>query len=137
MITAEHKTWKKIIIQIRHSWGEFSENCQIELENTLDTFFKKQQRQVFRQIKTQLNAVLKCEKCNGTGLEGWQKNNEDYKWNNTDEFCDKCHGIGFINIDKKWLKSDELFICNRCNGFGCSKCEYTGIVSWIVHARGG
>lgn len=80
--------------------------------------------------------INKCEECNGTGLEGWKKINKIYKWNNSEDFCDKCQGVGFINFSKNWLKSYELFICDKCNGFGCSKCEYIGLVNWLSHARG-
>lgn len=80
--------------------------------------------------------INKCEECNNTGLEGWRKNNEVYEWDNTKDFCDKCQGVGFINVSKNWLKSYELFICTKCNGFGCNKCEYVGLINWISHARG-
>jgi len=80
--------------------------------------------------------INKCEECNGTGLEGWKKINEDYEWFNGKDFCNKCQGVGFVNFSKEWLTSDELYICNKCNGFGCSKCEYVGIVDWLAHARG-
>lgn len=81
-----------------------------------------------------------CKDCNGTGLFGVFENKETggfYAWNGTD-YCDKCHGVGFINIDNKFKSlTDELYICQSCGGVGCSKCNNTGLVDWIGNAMGG
>jgi len=80
-----------------------------------------------------------CKDCHGTGLGGVWKSSlggDDHGWD-PNNYCDKCYGVGFININKK-LKalSDEIFICNNCQGVGCSKCNLSGMVDWVANIMG-
>jgi len=83
-----------------------------------------------------------CKDCNGTGLSVtlYNKDSGDYGWNGTD-YCDRCYGVGFINInsiDSKFKSlTDSLYICSKCGGVGCSKCDYTGLVDWIKNVMVG
>lgn len=78
-----------------------------------------------------------CKNCGGTGLSGLFGNNGNYLWNGTD-YCDKCYGIGFINIDNKFNSlTDELYICQKCEGVGCDSCNNTGLVDWVGNTMGG
>lgn len=47
-------------------------------------------------------------------------------------FCDNCGGVGYIGIEKLYGQ----FVCRSCMGPGCPKCQFSGVVDWIVHARG-
>jgi len=83
------------------------------------------------------SGITSCDKCHGTGLGGvWESDVGERGWD-TYNYCDKCYGIGFIDfINKFSALSDEIFICNKCQGVGCNKCKYLGMVDWITHARG-
>jgi DnaJ-class molecular chaperone len=80
-----------------------------------------------------------CSTCKGTGLGGvWgDVDSGNCSWNGTD-YCDKCYGVGFINIDNKFRSlTDELFICQNCEGVGCNNCNHTGLVDWVGNVMGG
>lgn len=78
-----------------------------------------------------------CETCHGTGLGGvWENDSGDRGWD-TYNYCDVCHGIGYTDFTNKFSAlSDEIFICNKCQGVGCDQCDFLGMVDWITHARG-
>jgi len=79
-----------------------------------------------------------CKDCNGNGLGGvWKHENiDDYAWD-TSSYCETCYGVGFINFEKKYnALSDEVFICNKCQGVGCINCNGTGMVDWIGNIMG-
>lgn len=84
--------------------------------------------------------VYSCQKCRGTGLKGakYLYSEGGFSW--LGEECEGCKGLGVIpeeNLNEHIYEILESFFCSRCDGKGCSKCDNTGFVDWITHARGG
>ena len=80
--------------------------------------------------------LLKCKKCDATGLGGLIKLHKGgYSWDPT-QYCDKCHGVGFTGMRNLKTFDEKLFICGECNGVGCKECEHSGFTDWIAHAMG-
>jgi hypothetical protein len=80
--------------------------------------------------------LLKCKKCDGTGLGGIKKLHKGgYSWDPL-QYCDKCYGVGFLGMKNINTFDEKLFICGECNGVGCRYCDQTGFTDWIAHAMG-
>ncbi len=80
--------------------------------------------------------ILRCEKCEGTGCGGITKLLVGgYSWDPT-QYCNECHGVGFLGLRNLKTFDEKLFICGECNGVGCGECDQTGFTDWIAHAMG-
>jgi len=75
----------------------------------------------------------KCNRCAGTGLQGFSLMCEGgFYWNG--DYCEKCDGSGFID----WEDSPFIHICPGCDGTGrdacwdlCEACEGSGVLDWV------
>jgi len=74
--------------------------------------------------------LSKCKHCNGTGLSGVYKMTFGFSWSGGE--CEYCHGTGFDCNSFENL----IFICDNCNGSGCSKCNNHGFLDWLQNLRG-
>ncbi len=82
--------------------------------------------------------IKQCDACSGTGLDKYVKiEGGGYQWD-PGNYCDTCHGIGYIHLDDlcKISLDETTYICGECYGIGCGNCEDTGKVDWITHAMG-
>ena len=66
--------------------------------------------------------INKCGHCGGSGLK--DKHQLTY--------CTYCGGVGYVGFERIAGK----FVCRACNGSGCKRCKYKGMVDWITHANG-
>jgi hypothetical protein len=76
-------------------------------------------------------SIKVCEKCDGSGLpcKKLAERGAITFWQ-PGTICDKCGGFGY-----KFSEINGQYICKKCNGVGCSKCNY-GFTDWISHAMG-
>ena len=82
------------------------------------------------------NDITKCEKCDGTGCGKITKLKVGgYSWDPT-QYCNVCHGVGFLGLRNLKTFDEKLFICGECNGVGCQECDQTGFTDWVAHIMG-
>jgi DnaJ-class molecular chaperone len=80
--------------------------------------------------------IVKCKSCDGTGLGGIKKlPTGGYSWPDTCSYCEDCYGVGFKGLRNLKTFDNRKYICGKCNGVGCDKCD-DGFVDWITHAMG-
>ena len=103
---------------------------QINRANTFHDFLRKQSLEYF--IET---GITTCSPCGATGLKASKIPGGDYTWD-TASFCDECNGIGYKGL-AGGIQVDLIhFICKKCDGIGCSKCDQMGIVDWVTNIMG-
>ena len=83
------------------------------------------------------NRIFTCNECKGTGLKGLYltKYGKPIGWD-CQSYCEKCEGIGFVGNFKTRKITDQIFLCAKCYGDGCSQCNHKGIVDWVAHVMG-
>lgn len=80
--------------------------------------------------------LTRCDHCDGTGLGSLTKLHKGgYSWDPT-QYCNDCHGVGFLGMKNLKTFDEKLFICGECNGVGCKECDQSGFTDWIAHAMG-
>jgi hypothetical protein len=73
--------------------------------------------------------IKMCTECGGSGLPCKPKQEITYWQPGT--ICEKCGGFGY-----KFNEVNGQYICKKCNGTGCNKCNHTGFVDWVTNAMG-
>lgn len=79
--------------------------------------------------------IIKCNKCKD-GLSGTTKLKEGgYNW--TGGYCEDCKGTGIFKVK---LKTEDMFLCPKCEGFGlldfgdsCDLCKGDGFIDWVTY----
>lgn len=84
------------------------------------------------------NEIFVCRRCRGTGFHyvNYSSVNNAYVSYNMNEFCDTCHGLGYIINNETYSLGDGHYICKKCLGKGCDKCNNIGIIDWITNVMG-
>jgi len=78
--------------------------------------------------------IHKCKACNGSGLNVYINNDTGVTlWDpREDQVCSKCGGFGY---SVKELQGE--YLCQKCQGTGCVKCNKTGKIDWVTRLMGG
>lgn len=66
--------------------------------------------------------IHKCGHCEGTGFIDKHALRQ----------CGDCGGMGYRGYER--IRGE--FVCRRCNGYGCDRCDMSGFMDWVAHARG-
>ena len=73
----------------------------------------------------ELSGLVVCPKCEGSGTTV-KPGSEITAWIPGD-YCHECAGFGVTGIKRIY---DE-YVCKKCNGRGCDKCDDRGTLDWI------
>jgi hypothetical protein len=76
------------------------------------------------------SGISPCEECDGAGIPVQGKETNLKAWNIGD-YCVHCNGIGYVGIITR-----ERYVCKKCKGEGCDKCNFTGKVNWLDNLLG-
>lgn len=98
--------------------------------NILHGFLKKQSLEYFQET-----GISTCNNCYATGLRVNRSLSGDFSWD-TANFCKECNGIGYKGLSGGMQIDLINFICKRCDGIGCDKCNHKGIVDWVTNIMG-
>lgn len=104
---------------------------QIRRSNLFHGFLKKQPSSYFEET-----SISKCTKCEGIGLTHCGKMKDGSTHWDAASFCEECNGIGYKGIAGTMSIDLLNFVCKRCDGIGCKKCNNSGIVDWVTNIMG-
>ena len=103
---------------------------QINRANTFHRFLKRQTHEYFAEQR-----IFTCSFCRSTGLQVSKLSDGGFSWD-TSSYCDECNGIGYKGLVGGKQVDLLHYICKRCDGIGCPKCDQTGIVDWVANVMG-
>ena len=104
-------------------------------KNKAENIFKMLRKQTPEFLEEK--QITKCDHCDGTGLNATKLDGQSgYSWADTNSYCDKCYGVGYLGYDKSIDFDGTKYMCPVCQSVGCKDCEDTGFVDWITHIMG-
>ena len=74
-----------------------------------------------------------CKKCDGSGIPVERLEDSEITYWSPGNYCTKCNGYGVTGIYRIY----EEYVCKKCNGNGCDKCNNRGTIDWISNATKG
>ena len=92
-------------------------------------------KSIEKQVDKETFCFIRCEYCDGSGLDGvWTNADGSHGWDGNSH-CQKCKGLGYkSNGENKYQITDAVFICHNCGGKGCALCKNKGLTDWVTNA---